>query len=62
MREHEIARYVADGWPNRLIARELDISEWTVKRHVTHVLAKCGVLSRTQLAALWRDPDQAIAR
>jgi DNA-binding CsgD family transcriptional regulator len=62
IREHEIARYVADGWPNRLIARELDISEWTVKRHVTHVLAKCGARSRTELAALWRNTNQGIAR
>lgn len=57
-REHEIARYVADGWPNRLIARELGISEWTVKRHVTHVLAKCGVRSRTELAVIWRHADR----
>lgn len=54
IREHEIARYVADGWPNRLIARELGISEWTVKRHITHVLAKCGVRSRTELAIMWQ--------
>jgi DNA-binding CsgD family transcriptional regulator len=60
IREHEIARYVADGWPNRLIARELGISEWTVKRHITHVLAKCGVRSRTELAVLWR-PDRPAA-
>ncbi|WP_131770245.1 helix-turn-helix domain-containing protein [Candidatus Protofrankia californiensis] len=53
IREHEIARYVADGWPNRLIARELGISEWTVKRHITHVLAKCGARSRTELAIMW---------
>lgn len=54
VREHEIARYVADGWPNRVIARHLGISEWTVKRHITHVLAKCGVRSRTELAIMWR--------
>ncbi|WP_254190530.1 helix-turn-helix domain-containing protein [Nocardia noduli] len=66
LREHEIARYVADGWPNRLIARELGISEWTVKRHVTHVFAKCGVRSRTELAAIWRhtahEPDSTASR
>ncbi|MGY4103203.1 helix-turn-helix transcriptional regulator [Nocardia sp. R16R-3T] len=53
VREHEVARLVADGWSNRAIARHLQIGEWTVKKHVSRVLAKCGVLSRTELAVVW---------
>lgn len=54
VREHEVARLVADGWSNRAISRYLDVGESTVKKHVTRVLAKCGVHSRTELAVLWR--------
>lgn len=60
VREHEVARLVADGWSNRAISRHLDVGEATVKKHVTRVLAKCGVRSRTELAVLWRHtPGQA---
>jgi DNA-binding CsgD family transcriptional regulator len=60
VREHEVARLVADGWSNRAISRHLDVGEATVKKHVTRVLAKCGVRSRTELAVLWRHvPDEA---
>ncbi len=41
---------IARGLPNKLIARELGISEKTVKTHVGHVLAKLGVTDRTQAA------------
>lgn len=54
VREHEVARLVADGWSNRAISRHLDVGECTVKKHVSRVLAKCGVHSRTELAVLWR--------
>ena len=37
---------------NKLIARELGISEKTVKTHLTHVFQQIGVTDRTQ-AALW---------
>ncbi|MGQ4600974.1 LuxR C-terminal-related transcriptional regulator [Nocardia sp. R6R-6] len=59
IREHEVARLVADGWSNRAISRRLDVCESTVKKHVTRVLAKCGVHSRTELAVLWREPPTA---
>lgn len=54
VREHEVARLVADGWSNRAISRHLDVGESTIKKHVTRVLAKCGVRSRTELAVVWR--------
>ena len=49
-REHEVARYVRMGWSNRRIAAELGIAEGTVKRHVSNILEKSGLESRTQLA------------
>jgi DNA-binding NarL/FixJ family response regulator len=52
VREREVLRLVAQGWPNKLIARELEISEKTVKAHLTSVFAQIGVTDRTQ-AALW---------
>jgi DNA-binding NarL/FixJ family response regulator len=38
--------------PNKLIARRLEISEKTVKTHLTSVFQRIGVSDRTQ-AALW---------
>jgi DNA-binding NarL/FixJ family response regulator len=51
-REQEVLRCVAQGMPNKLIARELGISEKTVKTHLTSVYRTIGVTDRTQ-AALW---------
>jgi DNA-binding NarL/FixJ family response regulator len=51
-RELEVLRLVARGLPNKLIARELEISEKTVKAHLTSVFSQLGVSDRTQ-AALW---------
>jgi two-component system, NarL family, response regulator LiaR len=51
-REREVLVLIARGFPNKLIARELDVSEKTVKTHVGHVLAKLGVFDRTQAAVL----------
>jgi DNA-binding NarL/FixJ family response regulator len=51
-REREVLRCVAAGMPNKLIARELGISEKTVKAHLTRVFQQIGVTDRTQ-AALW---------
>jgi NarL family two-component system response regulator LiaR len=49
-REREVLALIARGMPNKRIARELEISEKTVKTHVGHVLAKLGVTDRTQAA------------
>jgi DNA-binding NarL/FixJ family response regulator len=51
-RELEVLRLVARGLPNKLVARELQISEKTVKAHLTSVFSHLGVTDRTQ-AALW---------
>jgi DNA-binding NarL/FixJ family response regulator len=51
-REREVLVLVAEGLPNKLIARRLEISEKTVKAHLTRVFSAIGVTDRTQ-AALW---------
>jgi DNA-binding NarL/FixJ family response regulator len=51
-REREVLSLVAEGLPNKLISRRLEISEKTVKAHLTSVFARIGVTDRTQ-AALW---------
>ncbi|MDX2193501.1 MAG: helix-turn-helix transcriptional regulator [Gemmatimonadales bacterium] len=50
-RQHDIARRLALGASNREIARELGISENTVRRHVEQVLHRLGVVRRGQVAA-----------
>jgi DNA-binding NarL/FixJ family response regulator len=42
---------VAEGWTNRQIATRLFISDKTVETHVSHILAKAGVRTRTGLVA-----------
>lgn len=51
-RELEILKLIAKGLSNKLIARELDISDGTVKVHVKHLLKKMDVRSRVE-AAVW---------
>ena len=51
-REREVLAQLAGGRSNREIARALQISEKTVKTHVSSVLAKLGVADRTQAALL----------
>ena len=46
-REIEVLRLVAEGLSNRAIARQLGISEHTVKFHVNAILTKLGAQSRT---------------
>jgi DNA-binding NarL/FixJ family response regulator len=51
-RERDVLAQLADGRSNREIARLLQVSEKTVKTHVSSVLAKLGVADRTQAALL----------
>ncbi len=51
-REQTILRYLAQGLSNKLIARELDIMESTVKVHIRNLLKKLKFHSRLE-AAVW---------
>ncbi|HEV2124251.1 MAG TPA: response regulator transcription factor, partial [Chloroflexota bacterium] len=50
-RETEVLRLIAGGNSNRSIAVSLSLSERTVENHVTHILAKLDLESRTAAAA-----------
>lgn len=51
-KQHEVLALVAQGLPNRLVARQLGVSEKTVKAHLTQIYATIGVTDRVQ-AAMW---------
>lgn len=53
-RETDVLRLVRLGLANKQIARRLDISERTVKAHLTSAFQRIGVADRTQ-AALWAE-------
>lgn len=53
-REREVLAQLVEGLPNKLIARRLEISEKTVKSHLTRIFREIGVSDRTQ-AALWAE-------
>ncbi|HEV3429667.1 MAG TPA: LuxR C-terminal-related transcriptional regulator [Paraburkholderia sp.] len=48
-REEQIARLVRDGLSNKAIARDLEVSQPTVKTHLLRMFRKLGVSSRTEL-------------
>ena len=50
-REHEVLQYVAAGYSNRQIAKELYLAVGTVKTHIHNTYGKLGVESRTQAIA-----------
>ncbi|MEO8851081.1 MAG: response regulator transcription factor [Allobranchiibius sp.] len=50
VRERQVLTLIADGLTNRQIGEHLDLAEKTVKNHVSGVLAKLGLDSRTQAA------------
>ena len=51
-REQEVLRLVGRGEPNATIARELFVSEATVKTYVSRLLGKLDLANRTQAAIL----------
>ncbi len=48
LREVEVLRLLADGSGNKEIASHLGISEHTVKFHISSILGKLGVSTRTE--------------
>lgn len=54
-REYEVARLVHQSANNKLIARALNISERTVKAHLSAIFKKLGVANRVRLALLFKE-------
>ncbi|MFC9833789.1 LuxR C-terminal-related transcriptional regulator [Rhodococcus sp. NPDC127530] len=52
-RQHRVLGYLANGYTNAQIARELGVSEATVKTHISHIFRKMGVRSRAAAAAAY---------
>ena len=51
-READVLRLVAEGLPNKVVARRLGIGEGTVKSHLNAAAAKLGAANRTDAALL----------
>jgi NarL family two-component system response regulator LiaR len=49
-REGEVLRLIAQGLSNKEIAARIFVAEWTVRTHVSNILGKLHVASRTQAA------------
>jgi NarL family two-component system response regulator LiaR len=49
-RELEVLRLISQGMSNRDIAEKLVVAEWTVRTHVSNILSKLHLASRTQAA------------
>ena len=58
-REREIAALVADGLDNQAIARQLYLSEGTIRNHISAILAKTNLANRTQLAVEWLSSQES---
>jgi DNA-binding NarL/FixJ family response regulator len=52
VREHQILEMVSQGMQNKTIASALQLSEYTVKIHLHHIIRKLGAHNRTQAAAI----------
>ena len=49
-RELQVVRLVAEGLSNKQISMQLELSDKTVKNHISHILAKLQLTARTQVA------------
>jgi len=57
-REQEISRMVMKGYPNKTIAKVLEISVWTVGTHLRRIFAKLGVGTRAAMVAQLLEADK----
>ncbi|MGB7479067.1 MAG: response regulator transcription factor [Burkholderiaceae bacterium] len=57
-RQAEVLLLLAEGLANKEIARKLDVSEWTVRHHVSSILERLEVSNRTRAASIARQLGQ----
>lgn len=62
VRERELLDLIAQGRDNQDIARRLEVSNKTVRNHITHIFAKLGVVSRAQAIVAARDAGMGTGR
>jgi DNA-binding NarL/FixJ family response regulator len=55
-RERQVALLASNGLPNKLIARQLGLTEGTVKQHLNTIFRKIGVRNRTALMRVLSRP------
>ncbi|MFF0497891.1 LuxR C-terminal-related transcriptional regulator [Nocardia aobensis] len=60
-RQREIAELVATGMTNRMIAKRLNLSEWTVVNHIRQIMQKLDCRSRLHVALVVQGDDHAVA-
>ncbi|HEY1975894.1 MAG TPA: response regulator transcription factor [Candidatus Baltobacteraceae bacterium] len=51
-RELQVVRLIAEGLSNKQIGANLELSDKTIKNHISHILGKLGLTARTQVAVL----------
>jgi DNA-binding NarL/FixJ family response regulator len=51
-RELQVVRLIAEGLSNKQIGANLELSDKTIKNHISHILGKLGLSARTQVAVL----------
>lgn len=56
-RESEVLAHIVEGYSNAEIAFQLSISKFTVKNHVSNILGKLGVNSRTEAVRVALESD-----
>ena len=59
--EQRVLELLKEGKPNKVIARELDIEETTVKVHVRRIMKKLNAANRTQAALVAQQMAEALA-
>ncbi len=60
-RENEVVNLLLKGLSNRAIAQRLDVSEKTVKFHLTNIFKIAGVKSRMEFAAQHADQNPTVS-
>ncbi|KQS75241.1 two-component system response regulator [Rhizobium sp. Leaf384] len=57
-REQDVLKLVASGLSNKMVARDLNLHEKTIKHHMTRIFVKLNVKNRTEAALAMRDANQ----